>query len=267
MRGVEFEGHELPIHLDEAPTARATVILGHGAGSTMESRLMNELAGVLVEQRVSVARFNFLYKALGRSMPDRMPSLMRQYAAIAASVREQSAGRLVIGGHSMGGRTASMLAARRFRCRRPAPVRLPATSRGSAGEAPRRAFGLDTHEGALLEWNSRRSVHPFPRGPDCQAAPEIVDHALAGRSRSQFRRAEVVRTNSSRRAGRDWRSRARLASLNPFHARSRRPDKTSPSPAPTSCGPASAIAASNPSSAELKTAIRPNGESRYQLSL
>jgi predicted alpha/beta-hydrolase family hydrolase len=49
---------------------------------------------------------------LGKSMPDRMPVLMETYRAVIADVRGRlSPKRLIIGGHSMGGRVASMLAA------------------------------------------------------------------------------------------------------------------------------------------------------------
>jgi predicted alpha/beta-hydrolase family hydrolase len=45
-------------------------------------------------------------------MPDRMPVLMATYRAVIASVREKlSPKRLIIGGHSMGGRVASMVEA------------------------------------------------------------------------------------------------------------------------------------------------------------
>jgi predicted alpha/beta-hydrolase family hydrolase len=45
-------------------------------------------------------------------MPDRMPVLMETYRSVIESVRMQlTQKRLIIGGHSMGGRVASMLAA------------------------------------------------------------------------------------------------------------------------------------------------------------
>lgn len=86
-------------------------VLAHGAGGHMEQKSVVWLAG-LVREQARVVRFNFLYKALGRSLPDRMPVLVETYRAVIASVRERLAPeRLIIGGHSMGGRTASMLEA------------------------------------------------------------------------------------------------------------------------------------------------------------
>ncbi len=71
---------------------------------------MEWLAGLVRESGASVVRFNFLYRSLGKGMPDRMPVLMETYRAVIGSVRERLAGsRLVIGGHSMGGRVASMV--------------------------------------------------------------------------------------------------------------------------------------------------------------
>jgi len=86
------------------------VILAHGAGSHMEHKTLEWLAGMVRESGASVARFNFLYRAQGKGMPDRMPLLIETYRAVIYSVREKLAPEsLIIGGHSMGGRVASML--------------------------------------------------------------------------------------------------------------------------------------------------------------
>lgn len=88
-------------------------ILAHGAGGSMESKNLQWLAG-LVRQSLGaqVVRFNFPYRAQGRSMPDRMPVLIEAYRAVIESARERlSPSRLIIGGHSMGGRVATMLEA------------------------------------------------------------------------------------------------------------------------------------------------------------
>lgn len=73
---------------------------------------MLRLADAIRDDHVAIARFNFLYKEHGRGRPDRMPTLMSTYAAVVASIRDRlSPSSLIIGGHSMGGRTASMMAA------------------------------------------------------------------------------------------------------------------------------------------------------------
>jgi predicted alpha/beta-hydrolase family hydrolase len=99
-----------PVIADGEPKP-TVVILAHGAGGHMEQKTVVWLAG-LVRERAQIVRFNFLYKAQGRSMPDRMPVLIQTYRAVIESVRCNLAPeRLIIGGHSMGGRTASMLEA------------------------------------------------------------------------------------------------------------------------------------------------------------
>lgn len=62
-----------------------------------------------------VARFNFLYKEKKSGRPDPMPKLKETVAAVVAHARqEMKPDLLIIGGRSMGGRAASMLAAEGF---------------------------------------------------------------------------------------------------------------------------------------------------------
>jgi predicted alpha/beta-hydrolase family hydrolase len=61
---------------------------------------------------LGVVRFNFLYKERKSGRPDAMPLLMSTIDAVVSHVRAQLApSRLLIGGRSMGGRAASMMAA------------------------------------------------------------------------------------------------------------------------------------------------------------
>ena len=108
---VPFAGHEIPVLADD--DARGTiVILAHGAGSHMEHRTMEWLASLVRDAGASVVRFNFLYRAQGKSMPDRMPIAISTYRQVIESVREKlDPQKLIIGGHSFGGRVASMLEA------------------------------------------------------------------------------------------------------------------------------------------------------------
>jgi predicted alpha/beta-hydrolase family hydrolase len=93
------------------------LVLAHGAGGNMEHRHMGALAAEFARRGLHVVRFNFLYRELGQGPPDRMPRLMECYAAVVRRVREEvRPRRLFIGGHSMGGRTATMLAAEGFEC-------------------------------------------------------------------------------------------------------------------------------------------------------
>lgn len=108
---VECEGGAAPVVVDRSD-ADTLVVLAHGAGSHMEHRTMQWLAELVGRSGAGVARFNFLYRASGASVPDRMPKLMSTYRTVCDALRRQvGPRRLVIGGHSMGGRAASMVEA------------------------------------------------------------------------------------------------------------------------------------------------------------
>ncbi|HSI72564.1 MAG TPA: alpha/beta fold hydrolase [Fimbriimonas sp.] len=110
---VEISGEITRLEIDGS--SEKVVVLAHGAGANMDGKLLLKLRDTLVEHGFRVARFNFLYKEQGKSLPDRMPKLMETYTAIVEKVRsEVKPAQLICGGHSMGGRTASMLAAEGF---------------------------------------------------------------------------------------------------------------------------------------------------------
>jgi hypothetical protein len=94
---------------------RALFVCAHGAGGSMSDRSMLAASNALRAHGVGVVRFNFLYKEKGSGRPDPMPKLMATVAAVVERARAELApARLVIGGRSMGGRAASMLAAEGF---------------------------------------------------------------------------------------------------------------------------------------------------------
>ena len=81
----------------------------------MADRGMLQTAATLRARGMDVVRFNFLYKERGSGRPDPMPRLQETVAAVVARVRDElRPRRLIIGGRSMGGRAASMLAADGF---------------------------------------------------------------------------------------------------------------------------------------------------------
>lgn len=95
---------------DNAPV---TILLAHGAGGAMDSAGMERFSEALAAAEMRVVRFEFGYMA-ERRLSDRRPpppkaeTLIPEYLA---AVRDLGAsGRLVIGGKSMGGRIASMVA-------------------------------------------------------------------------------------------------------------------------------------------------------------
>jgi predicted alpha/beta-hydrolase family hydrolase len=99
------------------PFGDTLCVLAHGAGAHMDHRATTALADELRARGLHTVRFDFLYRAAGRGRPDPMPQLAACYRAVVASVREAAApARLLIGGRSLGGRTASMLAAEGLAC-------------------------------------------------------------------------------------------------------------------------------------------------------
>jgi predicted alpha/beta-hydrolase family hydrolase len=92
-------------------------LFAHGAGGHMADRGMLAVSGRLRGVGVDVVRFNFLYREKRSSRPDAMPRLKECIAAVASHTRREVGARtLVLGGRSMGGRAASMLAADGFPC-------------------------------------------------------------------------------------------------------------------------------------------------------
>jgi predicted alpha/beta-hydrolase family hydrolase len=101
----------------DVPLVNSAVVLGHGASTSMEHRTMQNLARALTNAGLHVVRFNFMYTEQKRSPPDRMPRLMECFRAVVERVRhELHPDHLIPGGHSMGGRAASHLAAEGFAC-------------------------------------------------------------------------------------------------------------------------------------------------------
>lgn len=97
--------------------AAATLLLAHGAGAPMDSDWMNTVAMALAERGIRVARFEFGYMAARRDGQRPPPSpankLIGEYLGAIAAV--EKAGQLFIGGKSMGGRMASMIADKQYR--------------------------------------------------------------------------------------------------------------------------------------------------------
>ena len=95
----------------------ALFVCAHGAGGHMADRGMLAVTERLRGRGLDVVRFNFLYRAQGSSRPDPMRRLTACVAAVVAHARREVAPeRLILGGRSMGGRAASMLAADGFAC-------------------------------------------------------------------------------------------------------------------------------------------------------
>ena len=94
----------------------ALFICAHGAGGNIADRSTLASANALRKQGFGVVRFNFLYKEKGSGRPDAMPKLTNTFSAVIAHARAELGNPrpLIIGGRSMGGRAASVLASEGF---------------------------------------------------------------------------------------------------------------------------------------------------------
>lgn len=101
--------------INRAQSPRAALVLAHGAGAPMGSEFMQQMAEALSAGGISVYRFEFPYmqqrRFTGRkSPPNRQPVLIEAWAEALADVRVQENLPVFIGGKSMGGRMACILA-------------------------------------------------------------------------------------------------------------------------------------------------------------
>jgi uncharacterized protein len=107
--GVQGELHEPRV----APTGEA-LVLTHGAGSSREAPLLVAVATAFAARGVRVLRCDLPYRQARPSGPPRPGDAARDREGLRAAVaflRAQGAGRVFLGGHSYGGRQASLLAA------------------------------------------------------------------------------------------------------------------------------------------------------------
>ena len=93
--------------------AIAQFIFAHGAGAGSDSDFMQHMAKLISEQGVDVGLFDFEYMQIAkqtnkRRPPERAPKLLTYYERVLTNAQPDLP--LFIGGKSMGGRMASMLA-------------------------------------------------------------------------------------------------------------------------------------------------------------
>src|SRR6185436_4932187 len=101
-------------YLTDGPkTATHTFLFAHGAGAPMDTPFMNAVARGMGERGIRVVRFEFPYMAKRRESgkkgaPDRQPVLLDTWRQV---IEDHGGGaKVFIGGKSMGGRMASMVA-------------------------------------------------------------------------------------------------------------------------------------------------------------
>ena len=93
------------------------LLLAHGAGAGQDADFMQRLRRALAERGVQTLAFEFAYmqrmREEGRRRPPpRVDRLTEEFAAWRDAVQRREPGPLWLGGKSMGGRVASLLAAR-----------------------------------------------------------------------------------------------------------------------------------------------------------
>ena len=101
----------IPLRVDGPERALEAVVLAHGAGAPMDSPFLEYVAAGLATRGLRVVRFEFPYMDARRDgrrpPPDREPVLLDRWRAVIAELGGRP---LVIGGKSLGGRMASLLA-------------------------------------------------------------------------------------------------------------------------------------------------------------
>jgi predicted alpha/beta-hydrolase family hydrolase len=110
-------------YLETGPVdAPVRLILAHGAGAPMTTPFMETFAGLLAERSIAVTRFEFGYMAARRTGGKRRPPpkaelLMPEYLAALEGLvpRMATEQKLLIGGKSLGGRVASLVAGDLYR--------------------------------------------------------------------------------------------------------------------------------------------------------
>ncbi len=92
-------------------------VCAHGAGGHLGDTSMLAAAAAMRGAGLGVLRFNFVYREQKSNRPDPMPRVRACFDAVVADARARLAfNTLVIGGRSMGGRAASMMAADGYAC-------------------------------------------------------------------------------------------------------------------------------------------------------
>jgi pimeloyl-ACP methyl ester carboxylesterase len=172
--------------IDGPGDAPATVVLAHGAGAMMDTPFMDAMASGLAAAGLRVVRFEFPYMAKRRADgkrrgPDRKPALLETWREIVTALGPEigPAGRLIVGGKSMGGRIASELAASE------------AAELGISGVA---CLGYPFHPAGMPEncapnicgcfpslcWSFRASAMRSARGPKSRATVWIIPSSSSG---------------------------------------------------------------------------------------
>jgi len=115
---------EVPSLWTRPKNARAVYVLAHGAGTGMRHSFLDGFAEALHERQIATFRFDFPYRAAGKKVPDRAPTLEATVAAAVARAHVLAPDLpLFAGGKSMGGRMTAQWLARASVADTQTPVR------------------------------------------------------------------------------------------------------------------------------------------------
>ncbi len=93
---------------DGPDDAQRTYVFAHGAGGLMVSGFMNTIARGIAAKGIRVVRFEFPYMAARRRRPDPQDVLLDSWRSVILELGRPE--RMIIGGKSLGGRIASIIA-------------------------------------------------------------------------------------------------------------------------------------------------------------
>jgi predicted alpha/beta-hydrolase family hydrolase len=102
--------------LENGPqNANCRLVVAHGAGAGIESPFLETIADLIAQHGIAVTRFEFDYMASRRAggskrPPPRADALASEYREMVRSAARRRPKTLLIGGKSLGGRVASLIA-------------------------------------------------------------------------------------------------------------------------------------------------------------
>ena len=113
---IDVSSNQAPVRgfLHQPANPGDCLILAHGAGANCKSPLLIALANAVCASGLTVLRCDLPFRQLRPNGPPSPGSAERDQQglrAAVASMRQQASGRIFLGGHSYGGRQASILAA------------------------------------------------------------------------------------------------------------------------------------------------------------
>ena len=110
MRLLETPHGQARVHLREVDTARAALVLGHGAGGGVESPDLQGAANAALEARLTVALVEQPYRVAGRRAPAPAAQLDAAWVSVVSQLPFEGLA-LIAGGRSSGARVACRTAA------------------------------------------------------------------------------------------------------------------------------------------------------------